>query len=231
MNNVRIPRTNGPRQGTAPEAYQPNPQLCSWVSYPKRCSLWGSSGYRGNCDGTLFKDLVMWYRPKRIADPMVGSGTSADVMMGLKQHGLFVGRYWGSDLKRGFNLLTSPLPGEFDFVWVHPPYWNIIRYSDDPADLSTIDDYAQFCRALAECLGRCRESLRPGGRLAVLIGDVRRGGEYYPLAHEVMRLNGRIGTLRSVIIKAQHNCSSDAKSYGRMEDVPIRHEYCLIFKA
>jgi hypothetical protein len=68
-------------------------------------------------------------------------------------------------------------------------------------------------------------------RLAVLIGDVRRGGVYYPLAHEVMRLNGRIGTLQSVIIKAQHNCSSDAKSYGRMEDVPIRHEYCLIFEA
>jgi|GEM_PF-4448948 len=32
------------------------------------------------------------------------------------------------------------------------------------------------------------------------------------------------------IIKVQHNCTSDRKRYGRMEDVPIRHEYCVVFK-
>jgi len=36
--------------------------------------------------------------------------------------------------------------------------------------------------------------------------------------------------LRSVIIKAQHNCQSDPKVYARMEDPPIRHEYCTVFK-
>jgi hypothetical protein len=28
----------------------------------------------------------------------------------------------------------------------------------------------------------------------------------------------------------QHNCSSDRKHYGKLEDVPIRHEYCVVFK-
>jgi hypothetical protein len=43
-------------------------------------------------------------------------------------------------------------------------------------------------------------------------------------------MEGELGQLRSVIIKAQHNCSSNAKTYRRMEDVPIQHEYCVVFK-
>lgn len=213
-----------------PDAYAGSHELCSWVSQPKRCSLWGDARFRGNCDGTLFKDLVHWYRPTSIADPMVGSGTTADVIDGLRQRGLYGGEYWCNDLSRGFNILTDPMGGTFDFIWIHPPYWNIIRYSEDAADLSTIDEYDDFRRALALALVRCSEHLRTNGRLAVLIGDVRRRGQYYPLGREVMRLDGRIGTLRSVIIKAQHNCSSDSKRYGRFEDVPIKHEYCLVFR-
>lgn len=26
------------------------------------------------------------------------------------------------------------------------------------------------------------------------------------------------------------NCVSDRRSYGRMEDVPIKHEYCVVFR-
>ena len=26
------------------------------------------------------------------------------------------------------------------------------------------------------------------------------------------------------------NCTSDHKRYGKLEDVPIKHEYCVIFK-
>ena len=43
------------------------------VSYPSRRPLWGKSSYRGNCDGRLFKNLVLRYRAKRVADPMFGS--------------------------------------------------------------------------------------------------------------------------------------------------------------
>jgi len=43
-------------------------------------------------------------------------------------------------------------------------------------------------------------------------------------------LNFPYGELRSIIIKVQHNCTSDRKAYGKMEDVPIKHEYCVVFK-
>ncbi len=78
------------------------------------------------------------------------------------------------------------------------------------------------------CLRRCSDALETGGRLAVLIGDVRRHGQYTPIVRDVPNLP--YGEVRSVIIKVQHNCTSDRKRYAKMEDVPIRHEYCVVFK-
>jgi hypothetical protein len=62
----------------------------------------------------------------------------------------------------------------------------------------------------------------------VLIGDVRRKGKYTPIVKDV--LNFPQGELRSIIIKVQHNCTSDRRAYGKIEDPPIKHEYCIVFK-
>ncbi len=77
------------------------------------------------------------------------------------------------------------------------------------------------------CLKRCYKALETSGRLTVLIGDVRRRGKYTPI---VRVLNFPLGELRSIIIKVQHNCTIDQKKYGNLEDVPIKHEYCVILK-
>ena len=107
-----------------------------------------------------------------------------------------------------------------------------ISYSHrDPRDLSSYETYEAFRDALRGCLIRCYQALAPQGRLAVLVGDVRRRGRYLSIASDVLAMEGELGQLRSIIIKVQHNCSSDAKDYGRLEDVPIKHEYCLVFKA
>ncbi|TWT44354.1 hypothetical protein RAS1_07680 [Phycisphaerae bacterium RAS1] len=208
----------------------PRPTDGSIVSYPTRSPLWGDARYRGNCDGRLILDLIVRYRPRSVADPMEGSGTSRDVVKWLnEQHAMNIG-YWGGDLRKGFNLLKDDIPGKFDLVWIHPPYWNIIRYGEHEDDLSSLADYGLFRDALRLCLVRCYLAVRPGGRLAVLVGDVRRHGRYIPIVRDVLSLEGEIGQLRSVIIKAQHNCHSDSVSYSAMEDPLIRHEFCVVFK-
>jgi hypothetical protein len=78
------------------------------------------------------------------------------------------------------------------------------------------------------CLQRCYEVLETGDRLAVLIGDVRRKGKYTAIVKDI--LNFPHGELRSIIIKVQHHCTSDRKRYGKLEDPPIKHEYCIVFK-
>jgi hypothetical protein len=222
MNTSKIERT--------PTSYKADPHMTSVVSYPHRCSAWGDSRYRGNCDGSLFKELVLRYKPKRVGDPMLGSGTTRDVIAGLNRHTGTRIRFWGSDLRDGFNLLRQDPPGRFDLIWVHPPYWNIVRYSDHPDDLSTIASYEEFLASLTVCLIRCACALEPGGRLAVLMGDVRRQGAYYPIVRDILNLEGLIGELRSIIIKVQHNCWSDRVSYASYADVPIQHEYCTVFE-
>lgn len=211
------------------EPYEPDPHMCSVVSYPQRCNLWGDSGFHGNCDGSLFKELVLRYRPLKVADPMMGSGTTRDVIAGLNRRGFDI-EYWGADLSTGFNAITTALPELFDFVWVHPPYWHIVRYSESPADLCNCVSYREYRAALRASLRNCFESLVPGGHLAVLVGDVRRCGRYLPIVRDVMNWEGELGELVSIIIKAQHNCRSDIKRYAQMDDVRIQHEYCVVFQ-
>lgn len=210
------------------DIYVEDESMTSVVSYPIRCNQWGSPKYRGNCDGRLFKNLILRYSVRRVADPMLGSGTTKDVVNGLNRYKKKDINFWGGDIKNGFDLSKQQLPGKFDFCWIHPPYWNIIRYSNNPNDLSNYEDYEQFRKFLMICLQRCYEALETGGRLAVLIGDVRRKGKYTPIVKDV--LDFPHGELRSIIIKVQHNCTSDRRVYGKLEDPPIKHEYCVIFK-
>lgn len=97
--------------------------LCgSLVSYPTRCNLWGDPHYRGNCNGRLVKSLILHYGAKRVADPMMGSGTTEDVVQWLNRERGDTINFWGGNLRTGFNLLRTDLPGQYDFVWLHPPY-------------------------------------------------------------------------------------------------------------
>lgn len=219
-------RAGGPHPATGPE-----PRLTtSVISTPQRNNRWGDPRYRGNCDGTLFRELLLRYRPGRVLDPMMGSGTTRDVVRDLVAAGWTDLHFTGADLRTGSDIFAKWHAEPFDFVWVHPPYWDIIRYSQDPDDLSNCDSWDEFRVSLSLSLQRCHEWLAPGGRLAVLVGDVRKRGRYYPIIREVLNLDGKVGELRSVIVKLQHNCQSDAKTYSRMEDVRIAHEYCAVFK-
>ena len=210
------------------DVYAEDQETTSVVSYPNRCSLWGNAGYRGNCDGRLFKNLVLRYRAKKVADPMLGSGTTRDVVAGLNRFKKAEIAFWGGDLKDGFDLTEQKLPGQFDLVWIHPPYWNIVRYTGRHGDLSNCESYQQFQQMLMTCLKRCYDALILGGRLAVLIGDVRRSGRYTPIIKDILSFPH--GQIRSIIIKVQHNCTSDRRRYGKLEDPPIKHEYCVVFK-
>ena len=48
------------------DVYAEDEGMTSVVSYPSRCHLWGRSGYRGNCDGRLIRDLVLRYKARRV---------------------------------------------------------------------------------------------------------------------------------------------------------------------
>ena len=210
--------------------YKETDNLCSVVSYPDR-GPWGDNRYRGNCSGHLIKDIVLRFNCHSIFDPSEGGKTTKDVVQGINQYLQKEIKYEGRDLKDGFDLLSSEMPADqFDLVWYHPPYWDIIRYSNDERDLSNCKTLEDFELKLNLSCERLFNSVKSGGILAVLIGDKRRQGKYYVLMRKLL-CNAKLGQLKAMIIKVQHNCSSDRRFYAANPFlIPIKHEYCLIFQ-
>lgn len=198
----------------------------SVLSYPER-GPYGDNKYRGNTTGYLIRDLILEFREEgieinKVLDPMEGSGTTGDVCreMGID--------YTGLDLKDGFDLVNDEIPDQgYDFVFIHPPYYKMIKYSDDPRDLSNKTKYSEFLWDLNLCLLKCWSSLRTGGLLILQIGDMRKAGKYYFMASDI---NFKPFALKNVLIKRQHNVRSSGFSYGKKRFIPIKHEFVLVWQ-
>jgi hypothetical protein len=211
--------------------YEENKELCSVVSYPDR-GPWGDSKYRGNCTGYIVKDLILRFKCQSVFDPSEGGGTVRDVVEGINNHLKQSIHYEGKDLKAGWDLLEGPMPeNQFDLVWYHPPYWDIIRYSENPKDLSNCPTLYDFEDKLNRAAERLSKAVRPGGVMAILIGDKRKNGNYYALFRTLL-FNKKIGQLKAIIIKIQHNTRSSKTQYISHNPffIPIKHEYCLVFQ-
>lgn len=204
----------------------------SVCSYPHR-GEYGKSGYRGNCTGYIIKDFIETYlKPHGLfADPSIGSGTSVDV---ARELGI---RFKGTDLHQGYNLLTQDFAGflgeQANLVFWHPPYWNMIAYSGgewgenpNPWDLSNMD-LEQFQEAMLLAMMNIHDATENGGHYGILMGNMRKCGQYYNLSSMVERMAA--GKLVDEIIKIQHNCTSDSRQYnGNL--VRIAHEKLLVFR-
>lgn len=210
----------------------------SILSYPNRGN-YGQSSWRGNCSGHLVKEMLQFYKPSVFADTTLGSGTSADVVAEMNREGAGI-EFYGLDLHNGFNLLKDSLSERIggkrgDYVLIHPPYHSVIPYSGSqwgteahPDDLSHCATYCEFLTKMATALRNIYESLSANGAYSILIGDLRRNGEYISIQSDLLQLAP--GKLDGVIIKAQHNVVSSRTNYSNQNFIPISHEYLLNFK-
>ena len=68
--------------------------------------------------------------------------------------------------------------------------------------------------------------MESGARMGILMGDVRRNGHLYSMLTDIVKP----GELEQIIIKQQHNCVSNGRSYTRKNFVPLVHEYIMVLK-
>ena len=145
------------------------------------------------------------------------------------------------DLHSGFDIMNCDIQERPEFIFWHPPYWDIIKYSDvmykasdvehrygyNPIkyDLSRIPEWDSFVEAMNYAMMKQFSSLEKGGRMAVLMGDIKKKGKLYSMLSEIIKP----GTLENIIIKAQHNCFSDNTTYSG-SFIPILHEYVMIVR-
>ena len=121
-----------------------------------------------------------------------------------------------------------------DLICTHPPYANIIKYSDGlENDLSQLK-IKEFLEEMKKVASESYRVLKKDKFCAVLMGDTRQKGCMIPMSFEVMKIFQDAGfTLKELIIKEQHNCK--ATGYWKTNSVKynfllIAHEYLFVFR-
>jgi len=121
-----------------------------------------------------------------------------------------------------------------DFICTHPPYANIINYSEDiSGDLSllNVNDFLEQNKLVAS---ECFRVLKRGKFCAILMGDTRINGNVIPMSFDVMKSFQDTGfTLKEIIIKEQYNCRTT--DYWKTNSLKhnfllLAHEYLFVFR-
>jgi len=234
-------------------------QECTTVwSFTHRGS-WAThkSNYRGNWAPEVVRNLILRYSKEGdyLVDPMIGGGTTAIECKLLNRNLLAL------DINpKAIDLTNEALAFEcnyepkirvelndsrklemlkddsIDFILNHPPYADIIKYSDGKidGDLSTIHDIDEFSDEMAKVSKEFYRVLKPKQYCAILIGDTRRNKMYQPMAYKIMQKFLDVGfELKEDIIKHQYNCKATGLWVDKSKDynfLLIMHEHLFVFQ-
>jgi len=222
------------------------PQRGNWATHDAK--------YRGNWSPYIPRNLLLRYSNEcdLVLDQFAGGGTTlveakllnrdiigVDInpapLMRCREKTAFEYENAGQVyIKQGDARNLFFIPDEnIDFICTHPPYADIIHYSDNiDGDLSNynVKDFLLQIEAVAK---ECFRVLKSGKFCAILMGDTRKNGCVIPMSFEVMKIFERAGfTNKEVIIKEQHNCK--ATGYWKTNSVKynfllLAHEYLFVF--
>jgi len=222
--------------------------------------------YHGNFIPQIPRQFILRYAKKNdvIFDPFLGSGTTAyeaeiqnrnfigiDIQKKLvdyvqkniepKNHfsELIVG---DSTKMKTFEKVNEVLEKHkrksVQLAILHPPYADIIKFSDLKNDLSNAKSLKEFLEKFSEVLKNTIQVLEKGRYVIVVMGDKYTKGQWIPLSFYCMNEAQKLGLiLKSVIIKnmagnrAKQNKEGIWRYRALSSDYYIfKHEYILVFK-
>lgn len=140
------------------------------------------------------------------------------------------------EIEKGLSVLEEK---NVKFMLFHPPYMDIVKFTDNPNDLSKISDLKTF---IATFINVCRNTLKYLAKdryFALVIGDVYKNGEVVPLSFYLMdAIKQNFKTkLKGIIIKnIEGNKGKLGKNgiwtYRAMKSdyYIFKHEYIFVFK-
>jgi DNA modification methylase len=127
------------------------------------------------------------------------------------------------------------------FLIMHPPYWDIIKFSKNNKDLSNAKSVDEFLRLFNRVVDNTYDVLDKNRYFAVVIGDKYSRGEWIPLGFYVMNEVLKKGyILKSIIVKNFGRTKGkmnqmDQKGLWRYRALAggfyiFKHEYIFLFK-
>lgn len=125
------------------------------------------------------------------------------------------------------------------FVILHPPYMDIVRFSENPNDLSHLSNLENFIQVFLKSCKNTLKFLDIGRYFAVVIGDVYKQSEVKPLGFYVMdKIKRNFSVkLKGIIIKNIEGNRGKLKTQNIWQYRAIssdyylfKHEYIFVFK-
>ena len=121
-----------------------------------------------------------------------------------------------------------------DLICTHPPYADIIKYSENIKEDLSLLKVKDFLEEMKKVAAESHRVLKKDKFCAILMGDTRQKGCMIPMSFEVMKIFENAGfKLKEIIIKEQHNCK--ATGYWKTNSIKynfllIAHEYLFVLK-
>jgi DNA modification methylase len=124
------------------------------------------------------------------------------------------------------------------FLIMHPPYWDIIKFSEDKRDLSNAPSIDDFLQMFGKVVDATYPILDKGRYFAVVIGDKYSAGNWIPLGFYTMQeVLKRKYSLKSIIVKNFDDTKGkrNQKELWRYRALVggfyiFKHEYIFLFK-
>jgi hypothetical protein len=123
-------------------------------------------------------------------------------------------------------------------VIMHPPYFDIIKFSDNPHDLSNAASVEVFLEMIGRVVVNAASVLDSGRYLALVIGDKYVKGDWIPLGFQTMNEVLKRGfSLKSIIVKNFEETTGkrNQKELWRYRALVggfyiFKHEYIFLFR-
>lgn len=171
----------------------------------------GSHVFHGNCIPQVVKQCILRYSREGdlIIDSMSGSGTTLDVCKELGRKCLaFDINPTRSEIKKADSANLPIMNNKASLVFIHLPYLDMVRYSNNEDDLSTMS-LDEFYVKLHAIFIELRRTLKPKGIICVLIGDKIKNGKNIPLTFETYNILKKYFTYKDYAVKITKNAKSN----------------------
>lgn len=222
--------------------------------------------YWGNFVPQIPHQLMMRYSKKGewVIDAFVGSGTTLIECRRLGRNGIGIelnpevakkAEELIGEEKNIHNVTTKVITADsrcvsmkeildkqkienVQLIIMHPPYHDIIKFSENSDDLSNAKTTLEFIKMFGDVIDNTVPHLEKGRYLGIVIGDKYSGGEWIPLGFYIMNAVLQRGfLLKSIIVKnfEETRGKRNQKELWRYRALVggfyiFKHEYILLFK-